>query len=70
MPHYMEYVYRTKTSQQLRIMRSQKYNRLTTLESKRMGWFELREASTIRELLVWIDAELETRRSQPEFDTE
>jgi len=56
--------YCSKTSQELRVMRSKKYNELRRIEAKRMGYFDLQRVKVLRQQLVWIDAVIASRIDQ------
>jgi hypothetical protein len=61
-------LYHKRSTQELRVMRSQRYNRLARIESKPMGYFLLREAKMLRQVIIAIDAVIEARRLQQPFD--
>lgn len=47
-----------------------KYNRLQHLQGRRLGWLDLRESAALRNQIIQIDAELESRRLQLPMDME
>lgn len=51
----------------LRRLRSQKENRISRLESKQMGYFDIQEARLLRGHLKWINAVLAAREAQTRF---
>jgi len=63
-------IYAKRNGLELRKLRSKHYNRLMYLESRRMGWFDLREADSLRHRIITIDAELEARRLQQPMEIE
>lgn len=64
MPKDMYFLYTKKSDHELKVIRSKKYNRLQRLQSRRMGWFDLRESDALRSHIRQIDAILEARRLQ------
>lgn len=61
-------IYAKRSSEDLRKLYSKHYNRLMSLEGRRMGWFDLREADSLRERMRSIDAELTRRYAQTTLD--
>lgn len=67
MTKYMGWLYAKKTTSELKTMRSKKYNRLTKLQSQPNTYFNLRECEDLRQMILWIDAELEARALQQQL---
>lgn len=64
MGKYMGDYYWTRTDHDLRVLRSQKYNRLTKLRSQAATYLNLQERRTLTEQMGWIDAVLAARAAQ------
>jgi len=60
-------IYVGMTTKQLATLRSKKWLRLTKIEHQPIGYFNLIEARTLRQQIIWIDAVLESREAQLEL---
>jgi len=52
-------------SKRLRVLRSQKYNKITRLESEGVGYFIQKDINALKEQVAAIDAILASRENQP-----
>lgn len=59
--------YYNMTTKQLLELRSQKNNRIRTLERRQMGYFDQQEMKKLRQQIGWIDAVLNSRIGQTEL---
>jgi len=60
----MSRVYFGMKTDDLRRLRSKKYNRRMNLQSKKMGYFDQQELKILNQQIVWIDAVLDSRYAQ------
>jgi len=67
---YMGNYYWTRNSHELKILHSKKYNRLTKLHREAKTYLNMQEIKKLTEQMRWIEAVLEARRLQTEFDVE
>jgi len=58
-------LYLNMDSKRLRVLRSQKYNRIHRLESEGLGYFMKKDIEALREQMAAIDAILASRDHQP-----
>ena len=61
---YMGAYYWTRTSFDLNVLRSKKYNRLMKLQKEPATYLNIQERRKLAEQIRWIDAVLDARRVQ------
>ncbi len=61
---YMGAYYHTRTTFDLTVLRSKKYNRLMRLRKEVRTYTVMKEVRTLVEQISWIDAVLESRKTQ------
>lgn len=64
---YMGSYYATRTSRDLAVLRSQKYNRLMRINKEFPSYFVMQERRKLATQINWIDAELQCRTEQIEL---
>ncbi len=60
--------YQYQTTQQLNVLRSKKFNRLTKLQREPATYLNMQERKTLNQQILWIDAELACRNGQLALD--
>jgi len=61
---YMGTYYHTRTTFDLNVLRSQKYNRLAKIRKEVQTYTVMKEVRKLNEQIEWIDAVLQSRRDQ------
>jgi len=61
---YMGAYYHTRTTFDLNVLRSQKYNRLAKIRKEVQTYTVMKEVRKLKEQIAWIDAVLQSRRDQ------
>ncbi len=61
---YMGAYYHTRTTFDLNVLRSKKHNRLMRIRKEVQTYTVMKEVRTLVEQIGWIDAVLESRKSQ------
>jgi len=64
MTKYMGTYYHTRTTYDLKTLRSQKYNRLARLRKEVQTYTVMKEVRRLNEQISWIDAVLQSREDQ------
>jgi len=64
MSNYMGAYYHTRTTYDLNVLRSQKYNRLARLRKEVQTYTVMKEVRMLNQQIDWIDAVLQSRADQ------
>jgi len=67
---YMGAYYRTRTTRDLAVLRSQKYNRLRKIQQDYPSYWNMQERRKLQTQINWIEAELQCRKEQMALDLE
>jgi len=64
MGKFMGHYYQSRTTYDLNVLRSKKYNRIVKLQHKAWSYLDIQELKRLKQQIMWIDAELAARANQ------